>query len=106
MSILIVPTHSNLPSYNFNVDLDENNFIFQFDYNGRADRWFMTLKDRDGNSILDGVMLETGIDYLDLIQNDEKPQGNLILENISDNDIICGRNDLGINFRLLYNEAL
>ena len=63
------------------VSLEGRSYIITFDWNSRADRWTLHLSTQAGQKILDGALLQIGVDILRTNPKtlDYVPPGQLIL---------------------------
>jgi hypothetical protein len=61
MSFLELPVRSDLPSYEFTVDLELTNYIFKLRFNVRLDRWIVAVYDEEGEPVLAGVPVQTNL---------------------------------------------
>jgi hypothetical protein len=63
------------------VSLEGRTYVLTFDWNSRSDRWTFSIATEAGQAILDGAMLQVGIDMLRTIPDtlDYVPPGQLIL---------------------------
>jgi len=105
MAILQLPVHSDIGNYEFKTDLEGTRFTFALRYNTRAARWIMDVKQSDGTILLAGLPLVLGTDLIGRFQDVNLPQGNLFLINLGSQYTECGRDDLGENCLLMYQES-
>jgi len=105
MATLILPVTNTPANYSFNVDLEGVNYYFDFKWNGRFERWIMTISDDEQNPLQAGISLETGIDLLALVRSDDLPPGNLVLISENPDLEVCGQDNLGDDFYLAYVES-
>jgi len=105
VAILILPTNSDTAFYNYNIDLENINYFFEFQWNGRFGRWLLTISDVDQVPLMAGIPLEPGLDLLGLMTSADLPPGLLMLMPADGVDTVCGRDDLGENFYLAYVES-
>jgi hypothetical protein len=50
--MVILPVNPDFGHYEFELDIDDVSYGFALHWNDRAEAWFMTLKDSDGNVIV------------------------------------------------------
>lgn len=67
------------PLYEMRTLLDGREYILTFDYNGREDRWYMTVADIDGSAIYRGVKMVTGIPLLARCADRRRPAGDFMV---------------------------
>jgi len=79
MAILQIPTKGgvNAPNFNFRVSLDGNDYDFRFRYNDRSSEWSISIYDKAGVSIRDGVSAVVNFPLTRLIADLRKPPGFL-----------------------------
>jgi hypothetical protein len=106
MAIVQLPVTSDRANYEFKTTLDGEKYTFAFRFNNRAGRWFMAIKTAAGAVIVAGIPLLTGVDFLaQFPTKTDFPQGRLFLVNLTDENASPGRDDLGVNTLLMYEEA-
>lgn len=64
MAFFIIPLDNDVPSYTFNVDLENERYRFVFRYNSRIDRWVFDIFDPNENTIQSGVPLTINSELL------------------------------------------
>lgn len=106
MAILELPVRSDLPAYEFQVSLDSEVFTLRFAFNFREGRWSMDVADSVGTDIINGIKLVHGFPLLRQYVVEGQPPGEFILIDESGNKKNPGRDDLGNDVKLLYEEAL
>lgn len=105
MSLLQLPVNSDSGNYEFKTMLEGIKYIFAFRYNTRMGRWIMDIKSSADISLVAGIPLLIGVDYLSTFQDSRLPPGQLFLLNVEDENTECGRDDLGENVFLMYEES-
>ena len=107
MAILQLPVSSDRASYEFKITIENVKYTFAFRFNSRADRWIMDIKTGGGVMLVAGLPLLIGVDLLAQFKDaKEIPQGNLFLVNLFDQNESPGRDDLGNNVLLMYQETV
>jgi hypothetical protein len=61
----VVPTGSELPDYEQEVDLGGTVYRLRLTYNGRDDSWYLSCMDAAGTPLVEGVRLTIGVSVLD-----------------------------------------
>lgn len=105
MALKQLPVNSDGGNYEFKTELDGVKYTLSFRFNTRLSQWIMDMATSDGTILLAGIPLLLGIDLLARFQSADIPQGNLFLINLESEYSECGRNDLGTNCLLMYQEA-
>lgn len=107
MSALAIKTFTD-PLYVMRVKLDGVEFVFDFDYNGREDRWYFHLSTGDGTNLVSGVKVVPNVRLLERYQDPRMPRGYLIALALRDNDEPPGLLELGKDraVTLYYYEAV
>jgi len=105
MANLELPVTSDVPSYQFSVDLDGRNYKMKFRYNLRQLRWIWDILDTDENDILVGIPLLTNIGLNMRFNKESMPPGRFILIDEGGEDKDAERDDLGSRVKMLYIEA-
>lgn len=106
MAVLELPVRSDFPAYSFELDLDNQVNTYRFKYNERSDRWTMEILDLDGNVVVGGVPILTSIPAWDQYVREEQPPGRFLPFDETLEGKNAGRNDLGNDILLLYEEEL
>ena len=105
MAIIQLPVNSDNSNYSFKVDLDDSTYMFRFRFNTRLDKWLMDIATEDEINLLVGIPLLPGTLLSSRFTDSRLPQGRLFIFNTVDENRECGRNDLGNDCLLLYDEA-
>ena len=105
MSVVQLPVHADYSHYEFKTVLDGIKYGFVLRWNTRAGYWILDIKSSDETVLLSGIPLLIGVDLLAICQYADIPQGKLFLVNLESEYTECGRDDLGENVLLMYQEA-
>jgi len=89
----------------FSVQLDGSVYRMRIRYNSRSGVWTLDLFDSAEQALLCGLALRTGIDLLDQYVDDRLPPGRLFIVNFVSEHGEPGRDDLGTDAVLVYEEA-
>ncbi len=81
-------------NYTQTVDLDGATFALIFRYVGRADCWFLDIDDAQGVAVIHGVKLVAGAVPLASVVALNRPAGQLVIIDTSNQDLDPGLNDL------------
>jgi len=79
-SAISLPT-STEPFITQTVSLEGRSYVMTFDWNSRIDRWSFSIATEAGQDILNGALLQVGVDILRTVPNtlDYVPPGQLFL---------------------------
>lgn len=66
--------------------LGDTPFLLSFDWNGRAERWHLSVLTDDGQPLLESARLVVGIDLIRNLTHRDRPLGVLFLESIDADD--------------------
>ena len=109
---LVIPTYAgSKPRWEVRVDLSGRRYIFIVAYNVRQEAWVLTIKDINGNSLIDGLIrLVPGVDdFLNQFRASSPglPPGRLYLKDLEDrlDTAVVTRKNLSGRFALTYTEV-
>ena len=105
MALKIVPVTSNNFVYEFRTALDNVVYSISIRYNSRSNRWTMDVKDTDDIPLVMGIPLLQGTDLIDRFKDRRLPAGHFIMQSLEDETREAGREDLGENSLLLYEDT-
>lgn len=105
MALLKLPLRSDIPKYEFRIDLDGVTYTLAFRFNFRMTRWIMDLKTENNIPVIMGIPVLIGTDILERYQSSDLPPGNLFAVNLEDDFVEAGEDDLGNNVIIMYNEV-
>ena len=69
----------NAPSFAMNINLSNESFRFRFDYNYRADSWYLSIMNYNSNPIVSGIRLVLNYDILTPFKSRDIPAGALVV---------------------------
>jgi len=75
MAVWIIPTPANQLAFSQDIDLDGRIFHLEFMFNVRANRWMVDTSTSDGVELLNGRVLNHGLDLYNRFVNGELPIG-------------------------------
>lgn len=104
MAVKEIPVRSDVPSYEFQIELDEVTYTLRFTYNGRIDRWFMDIFDNLRNPIRTGIKLLTSWRVTRQYVADGLPPGDFVVLDTGNEDEIAKNDDFGIRKIMTYLE--
>ncbi len=99
--MLTIPFNSTLDSFNQQMDLDGQTYIFTFSWNNRDTAWYMSITTLEEEQIADGIKLVLGVELLQVTGLPGIPPGEIWAINLSPLERI-GRNDIGVIVDLIY----
>ncbi len=104
MSTLELPVRSDLPAFEFTIDLEERLYTLSFRFNERKQLWSMDIKDSEGADILMGIVLLTDVNITDQYANisSEMPPGRFFVVDQTGERKNAGINDLGNDVKVFY----
>lgn len=105
MAILQIPVRSDLPAYEFIIELDQANYMFRFQWNSRSELWTMDIATTEGVEVVAGIPMLVNTDLIGRFQSDDLPPGALIVFDTSKSGANPGRYNFGTDFLLLYEEV-
>jgi len=105
MAVLEIPVRADFNSYSFLIDLDGSTYQLTFSLNGRANRWSMNIADAEGNPLVEGIRLLNDIILNAQFVNDALPPGDFLIIDVTGEDKVPNKDNLGDDLRLVYSEA-
>lgn len=102
MTQRIMPVLGDVPAFEFQCDLEDKTYGFEFNWNDRAQRWFMTIRDSLGNDLISGIKLLSGQILNRQYVGDDLPPGLFVLIDTGGEDKIPDQKDLGERILLAY----
>ena len=106
MAILRMPIDATLASFRFQTQLDATILEYEFHYNGRQERWFMTVRDTAGNDILTGRPVNINLDMLGRFPGlEDLPDGLMVPINLVSEFVEADFETFGEDVLMLYQEA-
>lgn len=105
MALLTIPLQNDIGNFNERLTLDGVDFVLDFQYNGRLDRWFMSIKDADEVVLIDRIKVNKDVNWFLQFNYKEIPQGDMIAFNFEDAEEPNLENFSG-SVNILYQEAI
>ena len=90
------------PSYSESVVLENKPYRFSFVWNSRGEYWSLTISDKQGEVLLDGLKLVLGFELISEYADEDLPPGALLVLDTTDSLTGIGRDDLGVRATLIY----
>lgn len=105
-TLVQLPVRSDLEAYSFVCALDGTNYQLSFTFNYRSNLWAMDVALNDGTAVVSGIPVQTNVILTErFLWNPLMPPGHFFPLDTSGAAADAGRNDLGNNVLLLYQEA-
>ncbi len=105
MSIVVLQLDSQHEYYENEFTLDGEGFRILARYNIRIDSWMINLYQSDGTAIATGRRVTVGNFLFPWLTGRNRPAGQLMALDTSDEDSDPGRNDLGERVIIVYLDA-
>lgn len=100
---LIVPVFPGEALYTERIRLEDRDYVFRIDWNGRESRFYLSIQDSEGVPLLSGVKVIANWDFLSRSAwNAELPPGVLIAMDLESGGEPPTYNDFGTRVRLFY----
>lgn len=103
--VFIIPVDSESSSYKIRAAIEDKEYMILIEWNGRLERWHMSLFKSDMTPLVMGLPLNIDTDLLSRFKHADLPAGILFLYDASGRHVECGRNDLGVRCFMLYRSA-
>lgn len=103
--ILELPVSQKSPRFFFDIDLEGETYRLEFDFNDRAAKWFMNIRDTNGDALVQGLCIVLGSDILAPYHHRSIPPGGMFAYDTSGKDLDPDVNDLGERVQLIYVES-
>jgi hypothetical protein len=100
--VITLPTRTDSPYYDFEVELDGRSFVLTLLWNGRDSSWYLDIADDSSTPLLSGRKLVLGAPLLSRFSDARLPPGELILVDTTGKDAEAGLEDLGGRVLLVY----
>ena len=105
MSYLQIPVRSDIPAYEFQIELEQQLYFLLFSYNDREGRWFLDILDSLQSPIVRGIKLLTGWPVVSRFQDTRLPPGEFFMLDTAGQNKDAGRDDLGTRVLMIYRES-
>lgn len=104
MTYIEIPLRTDLYSYFQNVVIDDVVYKMEIRYNGRMERWFMSLSDASGNALLAGIPLLPGYPLTEKFRGciENFPAGQFVIVDETEAERTPTRDNLGEDIKLIY----
>ena len=100
--VIVLPTRTDVPHYDFEIDLDGATYPLELRWNDRAGAWLLDVRDVLGEILLSGRRVSVDLPLLGRIRDPRLPAGELVAVDTSGRATGPAVNELGGRVRLLY----
>lgn len=105
MALVIIPTRSDIPCYDFQITLDGVILNLEFAWSDRMSVWAMNIFDINSVAIVTGIPLFTEFPLLYKEKDTRLPKGNWFCVDTGNEAKNPGRDDFGSRVLLYYGDT-
>jgi hypothetical protein len=105
MTIHTIPVRNDVEHVEFQVELDGVNYTLEFRWNARAEGWFASLFDGEGEEFARGVRVVVDFPLFGRVRDARRPAGFLYVQDTTGKHKDPSRYELGSSAVLLYADA-
>lgn len=105
MSIVGIPVRSDIPCYDYQINLEGSVYTLSFCYNDRNGFWYMDIADQNGTLILSGIKLVGGVLLNSQYPNISLPPGDFFIYDSTSKNTDPSKYTLGKVHKLFYRES-
>lgn len=105
MAVKELLTRKDLAAYHYTITLEGVQYRFDYQYNERMGKWFVSISDTAANIIIAPVPVVAGLGIFDRFVMDGIPPGITTPFDTSGDNLDPGRFELGDRVRMLYLES-
>ena len=98
----VLPVEPSIPNQRVGITLEEINYVFDFRWNDRTERWYMDISEEDETAIRNGISVSLGAILGGRIRDDRFPLGALYAVDLTGEGIEAGLDDLGERVLIYY----
>jgi hypothetical protein len=102
--ILEIPIEPDVPHQRFSVPLEGRAYLFEVQWNGRTEGWFMDVFDAEESIIVRGLALVLGTVIGAQCADDRFPPGLFFMSDTARTGLDANVDDLGARVKLYYVE--
>ncbi len=99
---LEIPLPTDTPLFTFRTTLNEVEYLFRFDWNGREGRWYFSLGDINEDWIVTGIKVVCNWPLLRRVSDKRKPPGDIMATDYTNTGEPPDFTSLGRRVKLLY----
>lgn len=104
--LIEIPIVVNGPWFEFSIDIDETTYVFEFQYNDRINRWFLTIKDVNNTVLYAGIKLLIDTPLIQNVVVDGLFPYWLFMMNDSKSSTEPNFESLGVDSKLYYDNGV
>ena len=106
MATLVLPVRSDFDAYQFQIDLEGTIYTLDFGYNNRTSRWYMSIFEQDGETLIVGdIPILINIPLHDQYIVEGLPPGRFIAFDETGLKRSPSRLNFGSEIKLFYEES-
>lgn len=105
MSVIVIPTRTDLTHYEFSQVLDGVSYVLEFRWNIREESWYLDIRLDDGTRVASGVKIVTDWALLRGVRSASRPLGEFVAFDTSGNRQDPKIDNLGSVVKLFYFDA-
>jgi hypothetical protein len=105
MTVHTIPIRNDVEHHEFQVELDGVLFTLEFRWNARAEGWFASLFDGEGEELARGMRVVVDLPLFARMKDERWPAGFLFVQDTTGRHRDPGRYELGSSAVLLYADA-
>ena len=105
MAFVSMPARSDIPCYDYEIQLEQVIYNIVICFNERTGFWYMDIADQNNVALLSGIKLVTGELLINQYADSSLPPGQFFIFDTSNTNSDPGRETLGTIHRLLYRES-
>ena len=100
--IIEIPLNADNTWFTQRLILDDNEYLMEFTWNTRGEKWIVSLYNAIGISIITGIPLNVSVDLFNKFKDSELPDGMIFLYDNEGAFDECTREGLGDRWKLYY----
>jgi len=105
MALVELPVRSDIPQYQFRIDLEGTVYTLRFKWNTRMERWIMDIADEQDNDLLNGIPVHSSVDLKQRFRQTTLPPGLFLAFDETGAVRNPDRDTFGNEVKLFYEEA-
>lgn len=106
MATLVLPVRSDFNAYDFQIDLEGVIYTFDFGFNARSQRWYMSIYDQAKENLLIGdIPVLINVPLHDQYINELLPPGRFIALDETGQNREASSENFGTEIKLFYEES-
>ena len=106
MTQVIIPTSTALARYTQTTRLGDRTFRLDFAWNQRESSWWLSLYDAEDEPIALGIKIVPRWPLLTMVQDERRPQGEIVALDTTGQDEPPGLRDLGARVLLVFDDGV